>query len=593
MFATLRQCLEILPAGTRARWAAMVPIAVGIGLLEAGAAAVVLGLIRIVSDPSGAAALAPPAIAARLPESPSAIVLTFTALAVAYLILKNLLIAGSQYIRDMIVATSRARISAMMLRGYLASPYAWHVARNSADLRRNIAVLPNAVCDVLMSSATLLSEALVATGLSVVLLWAAPVRALAAGGIVAVLVLGTLRWTKARAGRVGRIGHELGVQIDQVVQQALGGFKELKVLGRQATFDDRFQSLQQRSIELGAMSTTLTAVPPLLIETCFVVGALVVIAVSAVNGAAGPDGLPLLAVFTYSGFRLIPAINRMTWRVNTIRAHAAAVQTLHADFVTIAPFASEARATDPRRSTWSMLSLSDVSFRYDGPDATVLHDVSLDIHRGDTLGIVGVTGAGKTTLIDVVLGLLPPTQGRVIIKGDNADAGPRVAYVPQSVFVADDSLCRNVAFAVSDAAIDHGRLQQCLAAAQLAPVVAQWPAGVDTVLGERGARLSGGERQRVGIARALYHQPDLLVLDEATAALDSVTEGAIMQTIADMRITTIIVAHRLSTLGHCDRLVFIEHGRIIASGSFDDLMRTSPAFRQLVEAANTGAPERA
>jgi ATP-binding cassette subfamily C protein len=343
-------------------------------------------------------------------------------------------------------------------------------------------------------------------------------------------------------------------------------------------------------LELGVMATTLNAIPPLVIETTFVVGALLVVALISVSGAAGPDGLPLLAVFTYAAFRLIPAINRFTWRINTIRGNAASILALHADFTAIKQYADQpAPAERPRRS-WQRLTLDRVTFGYEGGPA-ILREITCDVRCGETVGIVGATGAGKTTLIDVLLGLLTPTAGHRLVDGvaAGADHGPRAAYVPQSVFVADDVLARNVAFAIDARLVDDDRLQAAIRAAQLAPLVEQWPDGVDTMLGERGARLSGGERQRVGIARALYHDPDLLVLDEATSALDSATEARVLDAIQALRLTTVIVAHRLSTIARCDRLLYIVDGAVAGQGSFDQLMRGNASFRALVEAADVAS----
>ena len=592
MFATIRYCFDMLPARSRAWWIMLVPIALGTGLLEAGAAAAVLALIRIVTDPSSIASMPPAAaIASRLPAmSDPALVLTFTALTIGYHISKNLLLVAAQFYRQRIVADSRAHLSMTMLRGYLAAPYAFQARRNSAELRRNVAALTSAVFEVLLSAATLLSEALVAAGLAIVLLWAAPLVALGSGAAIVILVAATLKWTKSRAFALGNVGHELIVDIDKVLQDAFGSLKELKVLGRGHYFDAGYTRLQQRWLSLGVMGTTLNTIPPLVIETAFVVGALLVIAIITVSGAAGPDGLPLLAVFTYAAFRLIPAINRMTWRINTIRSHNADVRAVHADFLAIAPFAQQRIEPAPAvRPQWSRLALERVSFAYDDTETDVLRDVTFELHRGETIGIVGATGAGKTTLIDVLLGLLAPSSGQRLVDGRPAAAGgPRAAYVPQAVFVADDTLISNVAFALDADAVDERRVHAAVETAQLGALVRQWPGGFSTMLGERGARLSGGERQRVGIARALYHDPDLLVLDEATSALDSITEAAVLDAIARLRLTTVMVAHRMSTVSRCDRLVVMVKGRIAATGSFDELMRTSPEFRELVEAAEAG-----
>lgn len=595
MLTTIRQCLAMLPAHGRMRWAALVPIALISGALEAGAAVAVLGLIRIIADPGAIASMPVAAAIARWlpPLSATGVVLTFTGLTIAYHITKNVLLVGAQYFRQHIVAESRAALSLTMLRGYLSAPYAFQARRNSADLRRNTSELPSSVFEVLLSAATMLSEVLVATGLAVVLLWAAPLIAVGSGIATAIVVLAILRWTKRRAFAAGRLGHDLSVRSDQLLQQAFGSVKEINVFRREQFFNDAYAGVQREWLEHGVLGTTLNTMPPLIIETTFVVGALMVIALLAVSGTAGPGGLPLLALYTYAAFRLIPAINRMTWRINAIRGSAAAIRALYADFVKVSQFAPQPEAIETQRVAWHRLSLDRVSFAYDQTGPEVLRAISVEITRGETIGIVGVTGAGKTTLIDVLLGLLPPSQGRRLVDGSPAvrEHEPRAAYVPQSVFIADDTLARNVAFAIEAGDIDRARLESVTRSAQLAPLIAEWRDQADTMLGERGARLSGGERQRVGIARALYHDPDLLVLDEATSALDSVTEAKVLDAIGAMRITTIIIAHRLSTISRCDRLAFVANGTIAATGSFDELMRTNAAFKRLVEAAEIGASE--
>jgi ABC-type multidrug transport system fused ATPase/permease subunit len=324
MFTTVRQCLDMLPAASRSRWALLVPIALVSGALEAGAAAAVLGLVRIIGDPGSVTSMPIAGAIARWlpPISATAVVLTFTALTIAYHIAKNVMLAGAQYFRQHLVAESRAALSLTMLRGYLAAPYAFQTRRNSADLRRNTGDLPSAVFDVVLSAATLLSEVVVAVGLAAVLFWAAPVLALASGIAIAGLMLATLHWTRHRAFAAGRLGHDLAMRSDRALQQAFGGIKETTVLRRQEYFAAEYAVLQRQWLELGVLGTTLGTLPPLVIETAFVAGALLVIAMITVSGAAGTAGLPLLALYTYAAFRLIPSINRVTWRINTIRGHA-------------------------------------------------------------------------------------------------------------------------------------------------------------------------------------------------------------------------------------------------------------------------------
>jgi ABC-type multidrug transport system fused ATPase/permease subunit len=586
---TIRRSLLMLPAGARRRWALLVPLAVATGALEAGAAAAVLGLITIISDPAHAASLpVARAITPYLPaKTPGGIVLWFTALVVAYHVAKNVLLLAGHFFRQRVIAETQVALSVTMMRGYLNAPYAEVQLRNSSDLRRTTTGLPGAVCDVVTSVATLLSEWLVVAGLSLVLVRAAPAVSIVAGGAVALLLWIMLNRTKALAVRLGRLWHELAARTERVLQQAFGSVKEVKVLGREEYFWSRFAALQREGLRLGVLGATLAVVPPVIIETCFVVGALFVIALVAVSRSAGPEGLPLLAVFTYAAFRMVPAVNRILWRINSIRGQTTAIGSLFRDFQVIEPYSrTPPRASRARRGDWRTLTLEHVGFRYRGSDVDIFRDVKWQIRRGEVVGIVGRTGAGKTTLVDVMLGVLAPTSGRVLVDGvEHADPALGAAYVPQSVFIADDRLDRNVAFGVDETEIDDARVEASLKAAALEEVVRALPDGVRTLLGEHGARLSGGERQRVGIARALYHDPDLLVLDEATSALDSVTEARILEAIRRRDKAIVIVAHRMSTIRACNRLILLIGGRIGGEGDFDRLFHTNPEFRRLVEAA--------
>jgi ATP-binding cassette subfamily C protein len=317
------------------------------------------------------------------------------------------------------------------------------------------------------------------------------------------------------------------------------------------------------------------------------------------QGRAGVDVLPLLGLYAYAGFRMIPSANRILWRINEIRHGTSAVQQLYHDYRLLDCSASDRRdaAGTARLPFTDCLATEGVSYTYPGAARAALQDVHLTIRRGESIGIVGSTGAGKSTLVDTIIGLLQPDCGRVTV--DNLDVQTRlrawqrqIGYVPQSIFLADDSLRRNIAFGVPEAEIDDHRLQVAIGMAQLAAFVAALPAGLDTCVGERGIRLSGGERQRLGIARALYHEPEVLVFDEATSALDQGTEGEVMRAIEALhgKKTLLVIAHRLSTVRHCDRLIVLCNGRIIACGSFDTLMAHHPEFRTLAALTTSDAP---
>jgi ATP-binding cassette subfamily C protein len=288
----------------------------------------------------------------------------------------------------------------------------------------------------------------------------------------------------------------------------------------------------------------------------------------------------------------VPAANRVGWRVNQVRSAAASVESLHDDYLLVAGTDWEHAAAERQSAQFcESIVLERVSYIFAQADNAALQDISLTIRFGESIGIVGPTGAGKTTLVDLVVGLLRPSSGRILIDGN--DLGSRllawkrnIGYVPQSIFLIDDSLRRNIALGIGDPEIDEGRLRAAVRMAQLERFVAELPQGLETSVGERGIRLSGGERQRVGIARALYHDPDLLVFDEATSALDLSTEAALAEAIEALhgKKTLLVVAHRLSSVLRCDRLVFMSEGRIRACGSYDDLLRDHPEFQRMVRA---------
>jgi ATP-binding cassette subfamily C protein len=294
-----------------------------------------------------------------------------------------------------------------------------------------------------------------------------------------------------------------------------------------------------------------------------------------------------LALFAYAGFRAVPSANRIMLNVGYLREGRPYARAVAADFGTLRGTAARPHGPEPTVEFRESLACEHVTFAYEASAHRALHDVNLRIRRGESVGIVGPTGSGKSTLVDVLLGLLRPTSGRVLLDGDDLAGHERawqrlIGYVPQDPYLLDDTLRRNIAFGIPDALIDEQRLLRACTLAQLDDFVRQLPEALETSIGEDGVRLSGGQRQRIAIARALYQDPAVLVFDEATAALDNQTEREVTRAIAAVHgeRTVIVIAHRLSTVAACDRLIFLQEGRIAAVGRYDDLMR-NPGFRAM------------
>jgi ATP-binding cassette, subfamily B, bacterial PglK len=596
MVATLRKCLAFLPVRERWRWACLIPLAVTGALLEAVGAVTVFALIKIINNPSQVTSA--PVISRIYTLFPwheeRQIVFSFTILVGLFYIVKNSLLAFATYRQNTVASDSVAALARRMLRGYLTAPYVSLFQRNSAELIRNISDSIDAVFQqVLLSAVGLVSEILIITGIIITLMLTAPFVTLITTIVLLGAMVSLLRLTRQAFTRWGTRQQELKRAILQNLQQSLGGVKEVKVMGREEFFCDLFASRQDALMRIRARSATLNTIPRFLIETIFVCGMLLVILLVTGHGTTGLDIVPLLGLYAYAGFRITPSAYRILLCLGSIRMGTAATNQVYADFISLEhpPSVPFGEAEGERLTFADRLVLDQVSYTYGDSHTPVLQDVTLMVRRGESVGIVGPTGVGKSTLIDLILGLLQPSSGRITVDGKDVSQALRswqrkIGYVPQSIFLTDDSLRRNIAFGLKDADIDEQKLQTTIRTTQLEEFVASLPRGLDTVVGERGVRLSGGQRQRVGIARALYHEPEVLIFDEATSALDNRTERAVIGALEALQgeKTLVIVAHRLSTVRGCDRLVFLRDGRIAGWGSFEELLKNNLDFRAMAAA---------
>ena len=592
MVNDVRVCLGLLSPQARWRWAALIPLALASAAAEAIGAGAAFGLISILGDPARAATL--PVASWIYPHLPShdrgAVILAFTLLVMAFYIARNALLTVVTWVQEQALSLSVHQLSHRLLAAYLAAPYAFHFRHNSAGLIHRLTDAVHGVFrGVLGSLVSVACEVLVVGGIVVILALTAPGVTLVAVVVVGGLLLLPLTLSRHATTRWGQAVARLDAETLQTLQQSLGGVKEVKLSGRErfflAQFDERVAGAGRLRTRYAAVASTLR----MGVETVFVCGLLAVsLLLTLESGAAA---LPLLGLYAYAGFRVIPSANRIMMYVSELRYSRAWIHDLRDDLAALPPPAPALGGAEPIRFTRAV-ALEGVSYTYADEADPVLVDVDLTIARGESIGIVGPSGAGKSTLVDLLLGLLTPTRGRITVDGRDVGGALRswqqhIGYVAQEPFVLDDTLRRNVAFGVADAEIDDRRVTAALRLAQLGDFMTALPAGLDTMLGERGTRLSGGQRQRVAIARALYDEPEVLVFDEATSALDTPTERELIAALEALRgvKTLVVIAHRLTTVRHCDRLAVLRDGRLAAVGPWDELLARDAGFRALAGAA--------
>lgn len=500
------------------------------------------------------------------PTNEQVVVVGMLFLVVAYGI-KTIFLAYLAWKQVGLVFRVQADLSQRLFSGYLCQPYTFHLERNSAQLIRNAMSQVADITNVLQQGMILATEFLIIFGIACLLVFVEPF-----GAMVVVGVLGLTGWsmhqvTRSRLKRWGeqRQLHE-GLRI-QHLQQGLGGVKDVKVLGRESEFLAQYRVHTTASTTAMKWNTIFQAMPRLGLEMLAVTGLASLVLVMIWQGKPVGSLLPTIGLFAAAAFRFMPSVNRVILALQSVRFSLPVIDTLHGELQILD--ANKPPLPGVAFPFQSLLRLENIAFRYPGMETFALHDINLSISKGSSVGFIGGSGAGKSTLVDILLGLLTPESGAVTVDGINIQGNlrgwqDRIGYVPQAIFLTDDSLRRNVALGLPDNQIDDKAVWHALKSAQLDEFVKELPQGLDSVVGERGVRLSGGQRQRIGIARALYHDPSVLVLDEATSSLDTATESGVMDAVRSLHgeKTILIVAHRLSTVAHCDRLFRLENGRL-------------------------------
>jgi ATP-binding cassette, subfamily B, bacterial PglK len=591
MLGLVRRSAHILGTGFWRRWLLLVALALLVSALEATGAVMVFLLIGLVTGSDDLSVPVVGDIAAVLPvaDRGDQLLVVSAVIAVFFLVRAGIMLTQT-YCQARVAHNAGARLSKRLLDGYLSMPYSFHLQRNSAELIRNAFDSTQVfVRELLIPSTRVVSEALIAVGLVIVLLVTAPVAALLALAVLVPITYVVLRVVHPRVKQLGSTRQQLAKASLQTLQQCLGAMRDIKVLGRDRTFSLEYARHQRGFARAQYLRELARAIPKQVIETSlmlFIVGFFVV---TILQGGSTESMLTVLGLFAYVALRIKPPLTNILSGLNAIKFAVPAVDDLYRDVVLFGPPRTpRARREEERLPFREEIRIENVSFRYESTLEHALTGIDLRIRHGESIGIVGPTGGGKSTLADLILSLLTPTTGRVLVDGVDV-AGCTDAWqanlgvVSQSVFITDDTLRRNICLGVPDDEIDPGRLEEAIRMAQLTGFVEELPEGAETFLGERGVRVSGGQRQRIAIARALYHQPSVLVFDEGTSALDTITEREVVAALESLRgrRTIITIAHRLSTIRACDRIVLLQQGRLSDTGSYNDLLRRNRDFRAM------------
>jgi ABC-type bacteriocin/lantibiotic exporter with double-glycine peptidase domain len=478
-----------------------------------------------------------------------------------------------------------------LLQGYLYKSYSFFLSRNTAELSKRIfSEVGEVINGALIPAMKVVSGGLVAIMISLLLLIVEPVLTVVVGVVLGGAFVAVYISTRGLLRRLGERRVYTNERRFVLATEALNGIKELKLMGREGSYLERFSIVSKSFAKDVTISKAIGDLPHFAIQAIAFGGVLIlVLYLMGVHGGL-QGALPIIALYAFAGYRLLPAFQEIFKNITQLRFYDAALDSLADDLEALPEGRCLQGASVSSNKLSGDICLDGIRFSYSGSEKESLSDISISIPKGSSAAFVGSTGAGKSTLVDVILGLIKPSSGTLSV-GDQVvhsarlrDWQSNIGYVPQNIFLADTSVAENIAFGIPIDEIDMAAVERAAKAAHIHDfIVGDLPQGYQSSVGERGIRLSGGQRQRIGIARALYHDPDVVVFDEATSALDNATESSVMEAINELRgqKTILLIAHRLSTVERCDTIFMLEQGKVCASGSYSELMSGSQQFARL------------
>ena len=503
---------------------------------------------------------------------------TFMLLALIFIfIFKNLYLLLLYYVQHSFITNSQYRISRDLLKVYLNRPYEFYLNASTGDIMRTVYSDSTGIFNLLLQCMQFVTEFMVAIFLGTYLLIIDPVMTIVMGILLVGITLLSSAFLKPRISRIGEESRQQQSKMYKTIMQSINSVKDVKVYAKEDAFLGIYRKYGKRYYNLARDHEVLSSVPRLAIEAFSLSGVLAYMAVMMKLGQNVQTMVPQLSAFAVAAVRLLPSASRINTYLANIAYYRPTLDYVYANVElpkNVDERAAEAKAvteTD-KLKFHDCIKVEQLYYKYPNTDKYIFENARMQVPYGKSVGIMGPSGAGKTTVVDIMLGLLKVESGTITCDGVNVLEHygqwlANIGYISQTINMVDDTIRANIAFGVDVDDIDDARVWQVLEEAQLADFVRNLPNGINTVIGERGVRISGGQRQRVGIARALYHDPEILILDEATSALDNDTEAAIMEAIENFhgRKTMLIIAHRLKTIENCDIIYKVENGKITES----------------------------
>ena len=507
--------------------------------------------------------------------------------------IKNGFLALNYWAQIRYVSNRRIAISGRMMRAYMNAPYTFFLERNRSELLRNVDGEVQTVCyNVISTMLELCTRMVIVIAVLAFLLVVEPTITMAWIVFLGLVGFLALRGVTGRLRRYGLLQQQHRKAFNQNLMQAFGGIKEIRTLGREDFFTGKVMDAVGQTTRANGFKLFVMKIIPPASEMVAMTGLLALACGLVLQGRTTESILVTLSLFVVGLVRLREASSAAMNQFADLRYSLVSIEPILRDLALLGDAPAKAapvEAASDRARPRGVIGIEGVWHRYEGAADFALKGIDIAIPVGTAVGLVGSTGAGKSTVVDVLLGLLAPERGGLVIDGHRLDAAElrrwrtQVGYVPQSIYLLDDTIRRNIALGIEDRDVDEAALEKAIRLAQLDRFILRQPEGLDTIVGESGVRISGGERQRIGIARALYHDPAILILDEATSALDNTTERAVIEAVEGMKgdRTVVMIAHRLSTVRGCETLYYLKDGKVEGSGDYDTLRQGHREFREM------------